>query len=196
MFNSSSPHCGMPPSVQMAGLLSPWCQVSRTAGWSSRGPYSYVPLIVAGAISGCGGGPDGDSILKDANKNNGERLANAYSFYQGLNQAGPPDIDTFKAFIQNDIPADKKKVMDIPSGSLDELFVSERDGQPFYIRPDVPVPTTGSVAQAVVIETQGVGGTIQVVYTGPKMVEAALADIEAYKSGDKDIVAGPPGIGQ
>ena len=86
--------------------------------------------------------------------------------------------------------------MDIPSGSLDELFVSERDGQPFYIRPDVPVPTTGSVAQAVVIETQGVGGTIQVFYTGPKMVEAPLADIEAYKSGDKDIVAGPPGIGQ
>ena len=164
--------------------------VSRRLAVASAG------LALLLGVAGCGGGPDGDSILKDANKNNGERLANAYSFYQGLNQAGPPDIDTFKAFIQNDIPADKKKVMDIPSGSLDELFVSERDGQPFYIRPDVPVPTTGSVAQAVVIETQGVGGTIQVFYTGPKMVEAPLSDIEAYKSGDKDIVAGPPGIGQ
>ncbi len=153
-----------------------------------------IGLILA--VTGCGGGPDGDAILKDANKNNGERLANAYSYYQMSNQVGPPDVDTFKAFIQNDIPADKKKVMDIPSGSLDELFISERDGQPFYIRPDVPVPTTGSVAQAVVIETQGVGGTIQVFYTGPKMVEAPLSDIEAYKSGDKDIVAGPPGIGQ
>lgn len=163
---------------------------------SRRLAVSTAALALVLGITGCGGGPDGEEILKEANKNNGERLANAYSFYQNKNGAGPKDVDSFKTFIQNDIPADLKKTMDIPSGSLDELFVSERDGQPFFIRPEAPQPTTGSLQQAVVIESQGVGGTIQVFYTGPKMVEAPAADAEAYKSGDKDIVPGPPGLNQ
>ena len=167
-----------------------------TAIVSRRFALSLASSLLAVAITGCGGGPDGDAILKDANKNNGERLANAYSFYQNKNGVGPSDVESFKTFIQNDIPADLKKTMDIPSGSLDELFVSEHDGQPFFIRPEAPQPTTGSLQQAVVIETQGVGGTIQVFYTGPKMVEAPAADAEAYKSGYKDIVPGPPGMNQ
>jgi hypothetical protein len=164
--------------------------------FSRRFAVATAAIGLVLAVTGCGGGPDGDAILKDANKNNGERLANAYSFYQNKNGAGPADVESFKAFIQSDIPADLKKTMDIPSGSLDELFVSERDGQPFFIRPEAPLPTTGSLQQAVVIESQGVGGTIQVFYTGPKMVEAPAADAEAYKSGDKDIVPGPPGMNQ
>ena len=167
-----------------------------TAIVSRRFTLSLVAAMLAVGITGCGGGPDGDEILKEANKNNGERLANAYSFYQNKNGAGPADVESFKAFIQSEIPADLKKTMDIPSGSLDELFVSERDGQPFFIRPEAPLPTTGSLQQAVVIETQGVGGTIQVFYTGPKMVEAPAAEAESYKSGDKDIVPGPPGMNQ
>jgi len=163
---------------------------------SRRLAFSGLGLALLLALSGCSGGPDGEEVLKAANKNNGERLANAYSFYQNKNGAGPPDVETFKTFIQSEIPAGLKKTMDIPSGSLDELFVSERDGQPFFIRPEAPRPTTGSLQQAVVIETQGVGGTIQVFYTGPKMVEAPAADAEAYKSGDKDIVPGPPGLNQ
>lgn len=163
---------------------------------SRRLTLSLAATMLAAGLAGCGGGPDGDEILKEANKNNGERLANAYSFYQNKNGAGPPDAETFKAFIQSDIPADLKKTMDIPSGSLDELFVSERDGKPFFIRPEAPRPNTGSVAQAVVIETEGVGGKIQVFFTGPKMEEVPASDAEAYKSGDKDVTAGPPGMGE
>src|SRR5262245_3671133 len=50
-----SPCLGIPPSVQIFGLASPWYQVSVTGGMSPRAPYVYVAVIVAGAISGCGG---------------------------------------------------------------------------------------------------------------------------------------------
>lgn len=163
---------------------------------SRRLAFSGLGLALLLCISGCSGGPDGEEVLKAANKTNGERLANAYSFYQNKNGAGPADVETFKAFIQSEIPAELKRTMDIPSGSLDELFVSERDGQPFFIRPEAPRPNIGSVSQAVVIESQGVGGTIQVFFTGPKMEEVPAADAEAYKSGDKDVTSGPPGLGQ
>jgi hypothetical protein len=150
--------------------------------------------LMAG-LTGCGGGPNGEQALKSINRTNGERLANAYSFYQGLKGAGPPDVAAFKAFIEAEIPAGTKTTMEIPAGSIDSLFTSERDGQPFDIRPEAPRPNTGSVAQAVIFETQGVNGTLQVFYTGPKMVEVPAGEIEAYKSGDKDIQSGPPGLG-
>lgn len=151
--------------------------------------------LVTSGLTGCSSGPNGEQALKDINRNNGERLANAYSFYQNLKGAGPPDAATFKTFIETEIPAGTKTTMEIPSGSLDALFVSERDGQPFDIRPEAPRPNTGSVAQAVIFETQGVDGKLQVFYTGPKMVEVPAGEIAAYKSGDKDIQSGPPGLG-
>jgi len=160
-------------------------------------PFRSVALFFAGAalvlgLSGCGG-PSREQLLQDANKNNGERLANAYSFYQNKNGAGPPDAETFKSFIQSEIPAELKKAMGIPSSNIEELFVSERDGKPFYIRPEVPRPNIGNIAQAVVIESEGSNGTIQVFFTGPDMVEAPASEAEAYKSGEKDVASGPAG---
>lgn len=142
-------------------------------------------------ITGCGGGTDRADLIYSVNRNNGERLANAYAFYQNQNGVGPSDLESFKEFIQNEIPVPLKEEMGI-AGSIDELFVSERDNQPFFVCFEVPQPTTGSVYQVVVTETQGVGGTIKVFYTGPKTVDVPASDVEQYRSGEKDIIPGPP----
>src|SRR4051812_46812781 len=51
-------HWGIPLAFQISGFISPWYHVSFTAGIAPRAAYSYVALIVAGANSGWGGGPD------------------------------------------------------------------------------------------------------------------------------------------
>jgi hypothetical protein len=40
--------------------------------------------------------------------------------------------------------------------------------------------------QALVFETQGTGGKALVVFVGPKELEVPVAELDAYKKGEKD----------
>ena len=166
--------------------------MSRTRSWTPwlrrRVLLSRAVLfLVAVVLGGCGsGGSDAKAIVKQFNDMNGKRLANLYAQYQAEYMVGPASEKVLKKYITAK-PAAALEEMGVSSADIDNLFVSERDNQPFYIRYAAPCAPGGS--QAVVFETQGSGGNIAVFYTGPRVVQVSAADVDAYKRGDKDAVA-------
>ena len=74
--------------------------------------------------------------------------------------------------------------MGVAPESIDKLFISERDGQPFFIR--YGIPYEGGLQQAVVFESQGQGGKVTVFFFGLKTVEVTAGEVAAYKDGSKD----------
>ncbi len=112
--------------------------------------------VVAGLIVGCSGSSDPDSAIASVNKTNIERLANLYFTYQSLHEwHGPPDESQFKSFLHG-YNAHKLSRIGVDPNALDQLFVSERDGQPFKIRYGVQGSSMGSMAP-VIFESVGNG---------------------------------------
>jgi len=113
---------------------------------------SLLLMATLGLVVGCGGGNN----LSELNDSNIERLANLYHAFQKANNwEGPADEEEFKNFIRNYTPRKLKRI-EVDPAKLDELFVSERDGEPFEIRYGV----TGSMmgcSKPVVFESVGVG---------------------------------------
>ncbi|MEO1497842.1 MAG: hypothetical protein AAFV43_11900 [Planctomycetota bacterium] len=127
----------------------------------NRLPIALIRLVLLLAVSalavGCSSQNDRFTALAQMNSSNIKRLANLYVSYQMKhNWIGPADEATFKAFIQGFRP-EKLERLGIAPGAIDDLFVSERDGQPFSIRYSVPGSSRGSSA-VVVLEAVGVDG--------------------------------------
>jgi len=82
----------------------------------------------------------------------------------------------------------------VSASDLDRLFVSDRDGAPFFIRYGLRRAPGGDGSQAIVIETKGVRDRHLVFMPGPRVVEIAPGEIEEYKAGKRDTRAGagPP----
>jgi len=148
-----------------------------------------MAALVLGGLVWCGGCGSGNpqaaakAVVRRYNDTNGKRLANFYGQYQSEYLSGPKDERAFKQFITGR-PASALEEMGVTPDGLDGLFVSERDKQPFYVRYGLPRPTGGR--QALVFENQGVGGKSLVIFSGPKEVEVPVAELEAYKKGEKD----------
>ena len=148
-----------------------------------------VAVLVLGGLvwcSGCGSGNPqaaAKAVVRRYNDTNGKRLANFYGQYQSEFLSGPKDENTLKQFISGK-PASALEEMGVTAEGVDGLFVSERDKQPFFVRYGAPRPRGGR--QALVFETQGVGGKALVVFSGPKEVEVPVAELDAYKKGEKD----------
>lgn len=134
------------------------------------------------------------SIIRSNNDSNGKRLANLYYMHQSMSPRliGPKNEDEFRKFIQLRRP-EQLAEMGVDAGLLDELFVSERDGQPFVVRYGVAVPGSGGGHhQAVVFEQQGKGGRIAVFMTGPKVIDVPMEEAAAYRDGLHDQLSVPP----
>jgi hypothetical protein len=145
-------------------------------------------LLLSGLVSyaGCGSGDPqaaAKAVVRRYNDTNGKRLANFYGQHQSELLAGPKDEKSFKKFIA-DRPAAVLEEMGVTAADVDGLFISERDKQPFFVRYGLPRPR--GVRQALVCETQGVGGKALVVFSGPQEVVVPVAELDAYKKGDKD----------
>jgi len=85
--------------------------------------------LAIASLVGCGDANPEASAVANANKTNSQRLANLYILHQFQNKyAGPEDEAAFKEFIKKTDPRTLEK-MGVDSAALDELFVSERDGQ-------------------------------------------------------------------
>jgi hypothetical protein len=157
------------PSLELVGLRRCW--------------VTCLLVIGAAFLPGCGPGvPDPELLVKSFNDANGKRLVNLYSQYQAEYGRGPKDEAALRKFILAKSPAALEE-MGISSGNLDSLFISEQDKQPFFIRYGAPVVDG---RQALVMESQGSGGTVSVFFAGPKVVRVPAAEIEGYKSGRKD----------
>ena len=105
--------------------------------------------VVAGLFVGCSSGSDPDSAIASVNKTNIQRLANLYLTYQSLHEwHGPADEAQFKTFLHG-FNAHMLSRIGVDPNALDQLFVSERDGQPFKIRYGVQGSSMGSSAPVI-----------------------------------------------
>jgi hypothetical protein len=158
-------------------------------------------LVIGGVLAtGCSQHPNASSLIEQMNDSNGKRLANLYSVYQARhNFTGPNNRAAFVKFIQQGILPSELEGTGVDPNAIDDLFTSERDGEPFFIRYGVVAPSWGVSHQAVVFEENGSGGGVAVFMTGPKRIEVAKDEVMAYRNGDKDelpdkpLVAPPPG---
>jgi len=113
--------------------------------------------LLLGVLFGCAQDVNQDEAIAKVNATNIQRLANLYFTYQMNNEwQGPADEGAFKAFIRGYNPGKLARIGIDPS-AVDELFVSERDGQPFQIRYSVAGSVRGS-SEPVIFESVGVGG--------------------------------------
>ena len=115
-------------------------------------------LLIAGLFStGCGRGESPESIMAAKNTRNIEKLATLYwAFQQDNNWQGPADEAAFKSWIAK-YPPRKLKRIEIDPDNTTEVFVNERDGEPFKIRYGVEGSMTGS-NEPVIFESVGKDG--------------------------------------
>jgi hypothetical protein len=104
------------------------------------------------------------SIVAAKNSSNIKRVLNLYAAYMQSHGKGPADEAQLKDFITKDMPPQTLKLMTVDPAKVDELFISERDGKPFKLKPGLSWGGPGSPNPAVVFETDGVGGMRQVAF--------------------------------
>lgn len=136
---------------------------------------SVLALIGFVSVFGCGGGSGTDAALGKANKSNIQRLANLYVLHQFQNKfQGPKDEAAFKAFIIG-IDGGALSKMGVQTSEIDNLFVCERDEEPFKIKYSVPTGPRGS-QEPVIFESTGSGGKRMVGFLN--MVQREVDDAE------------------
>jgi hypothetical protein len=131
---------------------------------------------------GCSGEVDPATAVAKVNENNIQRLANLYfTFQMKHNWHGPSDEAEFKNFLHNYSPSKLTRI-GISPNAIDEIFVSERDGQLFKIRYSVLGSSMGS-SEPVVFESVGVGETRQVGFLDMTQREVDAAEYEKLWQG-------------
>lgn len=88
---------------------------------------------------------------------------------------------TFKEFICN-YNGEKLDRIGIDQGLIDELFVNERDGQPFKIRYSVPGSAGGS-SEPVIFESLGENGTRIIAFLNMTQREVDEAEYDVLWAG-------------
>ena len=92
---------------------------------------------------------------------------------------GPESEEELRAFLtENRTAKALLKRMGVEPDSLDEIFISERDGKPFKIRWGV----SGIEDHAIVFEAEGVNGKRMVAFTRTRELEDE--EYEGYWSGE------------
>jgi len=116
-----------------------------------------ICCLLLSSLPGCTRVIDPNEAIASVNETNIQRLANLYFSYQMKNGwQGPDDEAEFKKFVSNYNPKKLARI-GIDPDAIDDLFVSERDGQPFTIRYSVAGSSKGS-SEPVIFETEGVDG--------------------------------------
>lgn len=170
-------------------------------------PVVRTSLIVAALATGACGGcqPSAEQQVKDAFRRefreNGRRLAAFYSRFMssptkpvaGPNGfSGPRDEAELRAFIAAS-PTAALGEMGIESAEAPELFMSERDGQPFRVRYGIKGSLT--TTYVVLCESKGVNGRVKVFKSDGSSAEVAAEEADAYMDGKHDAPNDPgPGV--
>jgi hypothetical protein len=154
------------------------------------GGVGGVLLSCSVLIMGCSS-HDPASRIGEMNDMRIKQLANLYMAHQTRNGSnGPKDEAAFREFIQKKMPAHRLEMMRVDPAKIDELFVSDRDGQPFVIR----YGQSGGVMSKtpVVFEKEGKDGTLQVAFTNGQVEEVDSTRYQELLQGGKQAVAGAP----
>ncbi len=119
-------------------------------------------LILTTFMVGCSRSRTPESALAQANESNMQRLANLYLRYQSEHGwKGPENEQQFRDYIANSVPDFIKERIGI--ANIDELFVNERDGQPFKIRFEIQGSAKGC-SEPAIFEQTGSGGKRMVAF--------------------------------
>jgi hypothetical protein len=139
-------------------------------------------LLVVCTLVGCGGSVNPSEAVAAANSNNIQRVTNLYLAYQTENDwVGPLDETKFKEFIRGLSPPTLTRI-GVDPGKVDEVFISERDGQLFKIRYKVVGNMMGST-EPVVFESVGVSGNRMVGFLSMEQREVGNDEYEALLAG-------------
>ena len=150
--------------------------------------FAFSVFIVASYV-GCSSA-NNESTLASLNDQNIKRLVNLYFLFQSSHEwRGPDDESEFKEFIKG-TPSRKLKRIGIDVGSLDDLFINERDGKPFTIRYGVEGNMMGC-SKPVVFETDGVRGKKMVGFLDMIQREVEPDEYEKLLSGEIETSAEP-----
>ncbi len=145
-----------------------------------------VTLLLWASVSliGCSN-PNANSMIADANDTNVKRLATLYSVFQVKNKyKGPKTQQQLREFVQSQDP-ERLARGGIDPTMIDDLFVSERDGEPFVIRYGVNTVVFGPPLP-VIFESTGVDGMRQVGFCNGLMQEVDDAEYDRLMAGKAD----------
>jgi hypothetical protein len=132
---------------------------------SGRKLIGFFSVILIGGLfaPGCSS-KDPASRIGEMNDTRIKQLANLYMAHQMRNGSnGPKDQSAFKSFVQNGMAPHRLEMMRVDPTKVDDLFVSERDGQPFTIKYGQSGGTMSKLP--VVFEKEGQDGSRQVAFT-------------------------------
>ena len=143
---------------------------------------SILLLVLVAFVVGCSSA-NNESTLASLNDQNIKRLANLYFLFQSSHEwRGPDDEEEFKEFIRN-APSRKLERIGVDLGALDDLFVNERDGEPFEIRYGVEGNMMGC-SKPVIFEKAGVNGLKMVGFLDMIQREVEQGEYEQLWSGE------------
>ena len=136
---------------------------------------ALLGLIILQA--GCSSGPD----MKDVYDSNIKRLHVCYTmFMEDHGYNGPKDEAEFKDYLKNNPTAIyMMKRIDLTPENVDEIFVSDRDNEPFIVKYGL----TGVADHAIIFEKTGLDNKRYVAFSDP--LELDSDEYEAYLSGKK-----------
>ena len=137
---------------------------------------AFCLCCVALVAVGCGEGDFAKDAVADANKNNVQRVANCYMFFQMSSKGyrGPANLEEFKTFLANPDNAQNLELMGADPSNIDAMFISERDNEPIKVRFSV-VGSARGCNEPVAFETTGVDGVRLVGFTTSKVKEVSDA---------------------
>ena len=139
-------------------------------------------MLLLGTTAGCNWEIDVNAAIAKANATNIKRLANLYFTFQMKNRwMGPQNEEEFKEFLKSYNP-DKLTRIGIDPNAIDDLFINERDGQPFRIRYKIPGSAMGS-SEPVIFEATGVDGKRLIGCLNMEQLEVDETDYERMWSG-------------
>lgn len=143
-------------------------------------------LLIVSYLTGCGDTVDPNDAVAHANSTNIQRLVNLYITYQTEHDwRGPANEQEFKDFIRGYNPQKLARV-GVDPAQIEELFVSERDGQPFKIRYGVVGSMMGST-EPVVFETEGIDGQRMVGFLNMEQREVGSDEYDLLLAGKAPI---------
>ena len=128
-------------------------------------PATIIALAMTTAFAGCGG-PD---PLKSPTAERLKSLATVYLNYAASKGSGPPSEDSFRKYIRS-LDGIVLQMNHIDLARIDEMFISDRDREPFVVLYGVGISQiSGKSAPLVAYEKTGVGGKRLVAFANTKL---------------------------
>jgi len=142
--------------------------------------FKVVSLVcVVALLVGCGSGPDVSGFVGKKNETNPQKVANSLFLYQARTGKVCKSEEELCDFIENNPRIEKNlSLMQIDKSTFPGLLVSERDGEPFFIRYGAAIPSMGK-GVPLVFETVGVEGERRIGWSDASLT--TVTDEKEYK---------------